>query len=56
MLPERSARCIRAAHRLYGGILERIEAQNYDVFTSRASVSTSAKALTVARLLRPLRP
>lgn len=53
MLPERSARCIRAAHGLYGGILERIEAQDYDVFTRRASVSTTAKAVTVARLLRP---
>lgn len=55
MLPERSARCIVAAHGLYGGILGRIEAQGYDVFASRASVSTAAKAWTVASLLRPRR-
>lgn len=55
MLPERSARCIEAAHGLYGGILDRIEAQGYDVFSSRASVSTASKAWTVARLLRPAR-
>ena len=55
MLPERSARCIVAAHGLYGGILGRIEAQGYDVFASRAGVSTAAKAWTVATLLRPRR-
>jgi phytoene synthase len=55
MLPERSARCIRAAHGLYGGILDRIEAQDYDVFSKRASVSTAAKAWTVAGMLRPSR-
>lgn len=55
MLPERSARCIEAAHGLYGGILGRIEAQGYDVFSARASVSTASKALTVTRLLRPRR-
>ncbi|MCU0260930.1 MAG: squalene/phytoene synthase family protein, partial [Ilumatobacteraceae bacterium] len=53
MLPERSARCIRAAHTLYGGILDRIEAQGYDVFTARATVPTYRKAAVVARLLRP---
>jgi phytoene synthase len=55
MLPERSARCIRAAHDLYGGILNQIEAADYDVFGSRVSVSTTSKALTVARLMRPAR-
>jgi phytoene synthase len=55
MLPERSAHCVRAAHDLYGRILDVIEAQNYDVFASRASVSTATKAVTVARLLRPTR-
>lgn len=55
MLPERSARCIRAAHDLYGGILTQIEAAHYDVFGSRVSVSTTSKALTVARLMRPAR-
>jgi phytoene synthase len=53
MLPERSARCIRAAHTLYARILDRIEGQNYDVFSQRASVSTVSKAVMVTRLLRP---
>jgi phytoene synthase len=53
MLPPRSARCIRAARVLYSRILERIEAQDYDVFSRRASVPTSQKALMVARLLLP---
>jgi phytoene synthase len=53
MLPERSARCIRAAHTLYGGILDRIEAQGHDVFATRATVPTYEKAAVVARLLRP---
>ncbi|MCU1362140.1 MAG: crtB [Ilumatobacteraceae bacterium] len=53
MLPERSARCIGAARQLYGRILERIEEQHYDVFTSRARVSTSEKAAMVATLLAP---
>ncbi len=52
MLPDRSAKTIRAAHTLYGRILDEIEAQNYDVFTSRASVSTFEKARLVASLLR----
>jgi 15-cis-phytoene synthase len=53
MLPERSAKCVGAAHALYGRILDRIEAQDYDVFTSRASVSTTEKAIMVAKLLLP---
>ncbi|NBX13512.1 MAG: carotenoid biosynthesis protein, partial [Acidimicrobiia bacterium] len=44
MLPARSARCIRAARTLYSRILERIEAQQYDVFAKRASVPTSVGA------------
>lgn len=54
MLPPRSARCIRAARVLYSRILERIEAQRYDVFSNRASVSTVQKALMVGRLLIPI--
>jgi phytoene synthase len=54
MLPPRSARCIRAARVLYSRILERIEAQRYDVFSKRASVSTVQKALMVGRLLIPI--
>jgi phytoene/squalene synthetase len=38
---------------LYGRILDKIEAQHYDVFARRASVSTTEKAVMVARLLRP---
>ena len=52
MLPERSAKCVGAAHTLYGRILDKIEAQDYDVFTSRASVSTTEKARLVVSLLR----
>jgi phytoene synthase len=51
MLPDRSARCIRAAHRLYSGILDQIEGADYDVFGGRVSVPTSSKILTAAREL-----
>ena len=53
MLPNRSARCIRAARVLYSRILDRIEAQHHDVFAKRASVSTIHKALMVTRLMLP---
>lgn len=53
MLPPQSARCIQAARVLYGRILDKIEAQDYDVFTKRARVSTAEKAAMVARLMRP---
>jgi phytoene synthase len=53
MLPDRSAKCVGAAHALYGRILDKIEAQDYDVFRSRASVSTAEKATMVAKLLSP---
>jgi len=53
MLPERSARCIRAAHTLYSRILTQIENQNYDVFVSRATVSTSSKAVVVGQMVTP---
>ena len=52
MLPDRSARCVGAAHTLYGRILDKIEQQDYDVFAARASVSTSEKARLVVSLLR----
>ena len=51
MLPDRSAKCVGAAHTLYGRILDKIEAKGYDVFTSRASVSTAEKAALVVKLL-----
>jgi phytoene synthase len=43
-LPPASARCVGAARRLYAGILEQIERSGYDVFSSRARVSTRRKA------------
>ncbi len=52
MLPDRSAKCVRAAHTLYGRILDEIEAQDHDVFSERASVSTAQKARLVASMLR----
>jgi len=48
-LPRRSARCMRAARLLYSEILERIEAQDYDVFSRRASVPLVRKLSTVVR-------
>ncbi len=48
MLPSRSARSIRSARVLYAGILDVIEANDYDVFTRRARVSTARKLSTVA--------
>jgi phytoene synthase len=38
MLAPASQACIRAAYRLYGGILDEVERQGYDVFTRRARV------------------
>jgi phytoene synthase len=51
LLPPSSARCVGAARILYSRILEVIEANGYDVFASRARVSTPRKAAVVARLL-----
>jgi 15-cis-phytoene synthase len=53
MLPKQSARSIGAARVLYGRILDKIEARQYDVFSGRASVSTWEKAAMVIRLMRP---
>ena len=50
-LPERSARCIRAARLLYSRILDRIEAQGHDVFAERARVPTWQKAAVAGRAL-----
>lgn len=47
-LPASSARGIWAARRLYAGILERIEANGYDVFSQRARVPAWEKARVVA--------
>ena len=51
LLPGRSARCVGAARVLYAKILDRIEAANYDVFSTRARVPTWRKALTAARIM-----
>jgi 15-cis-phytoene synthase len=53
MLPERSGRCIVAARTLYSRILDQIEAQGHDVFSSRAGISTARKAVMVATLVLP---
>jgi phytoene synthase len=50
LLPPASAPCIQAARTLYSGILDRIEAADYDVFATRARVPTWRKAATVARI------
>jgi phytoene synthase len=43
LLPGRSGQCVAAAHDLYRRILDRIEANGYDVFTRRARVPTALK-------------
>jgi 15-cis-phytoene synthase len=56
LLPPRSARCIRAARVLYSGILDEIEAADYDVFSRRALVPTWVKLRTVAGVALGLDP
>jgi phytoene synthase len=56
LLPRSSARCVMAAHRLYGEILDRIEANGYDVFTRRARVPSARKLAVVAASFVPARP
>ena len=51
LLPPSSARCIRAARVLYSRILDVIEANDHDVFSTRARVPTWQKAAMVARVL-----
>ena len=48
-LPPASRRCVRVAHALYGAILDRIEAADYDVFTTRATVPVARKAVVGLR-------
>jgi phytoene/squalene synthetase len=48
LLPPRSARCVRTARLLYSGILDRIEAADYDVFGTRCRVPTWRKAAVAA--------
>jgi 15-cis-phytoene synthase len=51
MLPAASAHCIATARRLYSGILDRIEAAGYDVFSSRVNVPTWQKIRAAAPAL-----
>jgi len=53
LLPGRSARCIRGARVLYGGILDEIEAAGYDVFRRRVRVPRRKKLAVAAGLWRP---
>jgi 15-cis-phytoene synthase len=53
MLPVSSQRCIAAARELYSGILGKIEAANYDVFSQRVRVSGARKLAMAAKLLKP---
>jgi 15-cis-phytoene synthase len=53
MLAPSSQRCIKAARDLYGGILGKIEAANYDVFSTRVRVTTARKLAMAAKLLKP---
>jgi len=53
LLPPTSARCVRAAHQLYRRILDVIEANGYDVFTTRARVPTWQKAAMVGQVMAP---
>ncbi|HVF33671.1 MAG TPA: phytoene/squalene synthase family protein [Acidimicrobiales bacterium] len=55
MLPPSSARCIAGARDLYSRILERIEAADHDVFSSRAQVPTWQKLAVAGRMVRPAR-
>jgi len=50
-LPRHAQRAVRLSRILYAGILDRIEAQEYDIFSRRASVSTPRKLWTAARIL-----
>ncbi|HVE45174.1 MAG TPA: phytoene/squalene synthase family protein [Acidimicrobiales bacterium] len=52
-LPPAAARCIAGARALYSGILGRIEAAEYDVFSTRVRVPTYQKLAVATRLLRP---
>lgn len=51
LLPSRGAACVRTARVLYSGILDQIEANGYDVFSTRARVSNARKLATALRCL-----
>jgi 15-cis-phytoene synthase len=54
LLPPSSARCIGAAHNLYRGILDRIEAAGFDVWSQRVRVPTWRKLGAAARIGRSI--
>jgi phytoene synthase len=57
MLAPSSRPCIRIAHRLYGGILDAIEAADYQVFRVRARVPGSRKLIiALGEVLSPSQP
>ena len=57
MVAPSSRACIRIAHRLYGEILDRLEAGDYQVFRTRAAVPTARKvAVAVSELVAPSQP
>ncbi|GAB3866410.1 phytoene/squalene synthase family protein [Dactylosporangium cerinum] len=51
MLAPSSQACMRAAFRLYGGILDEVEAQDHDVFVRRATVPKARRILVALRCL-----
>ncbi|WP_250032098.1 phytoene/squalene synthase family protein [Paractinoplanes maris] len=51
MLEPASQACMRTAFALYGGILEEIEANDYDVFAGRATVPNRRRAAVAVRSL-----
>ena len=54
MLAPASQACIRAAYRLYGGILDEVEKLDYDVFARRAVVPTPRRAaVAFASIMTP---
>ena len=52
LLSARSRPAITAAHQMYGAILDRIEANGYDVFTTRARVRRHHRMMIVAGSVR----
>ena len=54
LLEPASQACMRTAFRLYGGILDEIEAAGYDVFTRRATVPNRRRATVTVRSLLTL--
>ena len=51
MLAPASQACMRTAYALYGGILDEVAAQDYDVFVRRALVPQRRRLAVAARAL-----